>query len=435
MNQKTKSFTEKWTKKPLPTEWENLAKDSRFYNLPLIDQRFLMLFYKQRGHCRLSYAEIGNLFSPEGKPLCKRQAIRVIKDMEEKGLIIKSPRFIGNTRIHSRNYIKLSKTGVKHLKTLLTEYYNQVFGSENDRVFPAVSPLPRVQSTIKICQEERATAPSEQTLQRRFQEEGFGMEYEQISKETILSLHKEKPSLVSRLLKFIRKKLMKGFNLKNFWGFFTSIFQLFKRNKKIPDFAHHEAVQLKEMINEDYNGDSPYVSEIIESVKALEKKTAQTLNEEQLAKLIRMRNRSSGKKRVVATEVEAVTKRIKKYVPKDFDTSCLSKNIYELRYAYSADYSSYKLSLFHCKESNRYYYMEKVVSHFIPKHVPTHPNYNLSYYHFQNSIKAVNHLSKVKPIKSLSGILTYCMNLSHNDLIDRFMKKTLHLPTNHEIFF
>jgi len=121
---KDNGFKKYWNRKPLPKDWKDLARSDVFHTaFSSFEQKFMMLFYKQKGFCNLSLNEIAFLFGTSNA-----FASKFMDNAASKGFVEKEERYQKNkdgsiSKRRARNYYKLTKEGRKYLKYLLDKYF------------------------------------------------------------------------------------------------------------------------------------------------------------------------------------------------------------------------------------------------------------------------------------------------------------------------
>jgi len=231
-----------WRFKNTPKAWQHLAKMPGWEKLSKDDQMKLKVGWPDRHFC-LSYKEISSTFD-----CSKRHAKRKISQWEVEGELKVEQEYLERrgklTKIHKRNFCVFTDQGKKHIAELVEFLHAD----------SKMSPRKDSNKLEKFCQDKTAFSKDKGVF------EGSGKEYQKHLEKrlakmeaeqepiksaiaTIFELHGFKAHLSTlcphlrkkinetplkrlvKVLKFIEKKVKKGFRLRSFWAFFRHVLE------------------------------------------------------------------------------------------------------------------------------------------------------------------------------------------------------------------
>jgi len=336
-----------WNEKPLPQSWKDLANYPEFKKLKPSEQKAIKLFYKQKGHAKLSLKEMGKLFG------CSDARAAQWRDgMKEKCFVEYEKRFQKNkdgsiSKRHARSYTYLTKEGREWFENiLLAEFFQKVFGglgqngelrSKECQGEPAGSAgqfslekkvespdesntgsslnIPEGENPPLETDDERhvrletcldsllsgrsCSSNSDPSAEFKFKlllkEYYFAPDPKKCHSKTLSRFYREDPKHIEAALIAMRRKEDKGFRIRDFWALFTYLLKQIKKKghfqpwyAKLADdysdaLAGKETPETKKLFQGQATG------EVISSLHKLQVETGQKLTRKDLGRLVRKR--------------------------------------------------------------------------------------------------------------------------------------------------
>lgn len=241
------SRTEKklWRPNMLPNKWEKLKKSLNWRKLSKLEQQILKLGWPNR-HLQLSYSEIATLLN-----IKRNAAIRLMQKLEKMEFVTKKKSFIqkknGNhTKIHKRNYYVFTGTGKVGIEILLNRLFVHI---ENEPLKNLTNVRKNKPGENSVSQDHlRKEKLSE--IKKSFEKHSFEGQFSRAYEGTLRMLLKHSMERIEKILKLMRRKIQKGWKLREFWGFFLK--QL-EGPKKVRSFFPYLANAYLESSNGKYN--------------------------------------------------------------------------------------------------------------------------------------------------------------------------------------
>lgn len=274
-----RSQNQSWKPNKLPNKWEKLKKSPTWRKLSKLEQQILKLGWPNR-HLQLSYSEIATLLNIQ-----RNAAIRLIQKLEKMDFVTKKKSFIqkknGNfTKIHKRNYYVFTDAGKAGIEVLLNRLF---LHGQNE-------PLKNLTNVRKSKPSESSIShdhPQEEKfvkIRKSFEKYSFERQLSRAYKGTLRILLEYPMERIEKILKLIRRKIQKGWKLREFWGFFLK--QL-KGPKKVRSFFPYLAHAYLEASSGKYNPMTRGVdSSIIADSLGKLQKTGEVISESKLSRIL-----------------------------------------------------------------------------------------------------------------------------------------------------
>ena len=274
-----RSQNQTWRSNRLPNKWEKLKKSPNWRKLSKLEQQILKLGWPNR-HLQLSYSEIATLLNIQ-----RNAAIRLMQKLEKMEFVTKKKSFIqkknGNsTKIHKRNYYVFTDAGKTGIEILLNRLF---LHSQNEPLKDLTNVRKNKPSENSVSQVHPRNEKFSE-ISRSFEKYSFEKQLSRAYKETLRILLEHPVERIEKILKLIRRKIQKGWKLREFWGFFLK--QL-KGPKKVRSFFPYLAHAYLEASTGKYNSMTRGVdsSIIAESLGKLQK-TGEVISESKLARIL-----------------------------------------------------------------------------------------------------------------------------------------------------
>jgi len=291
--------TLKWKAKEAKKDWKYLENQPGWQLLSKDEKFLLMLAWPDRHFC-LSYEEIADTLN-----ISLDAAKRRIKKWVEKKKLKKKKNYLKRhgkkTGIHRRNHY----TCTKQAKKEVAELVNSLFSD-------AEKTAPRKDSNKleKYCQDNSASSEdkkvfegNEKEYQKHLEEKLAKMEAEQEPLKpavaTIFELHGFKSHISTlcphlrkkinetplkrlvKVLKFIEKKVKKGFQLRSFWAFFRHALE-----ENLKCWLSKRADDYKKAIQKETTMEGVDSQIVVEQIIKLQEKTGQVASKKELRGLL-----------------------------------------------------------------------------------------------------------------------------------------------------
>ena len=268
-----------WRPNILPKKWEELKKSPNWRKLKKIEQQILQLGWPNR-HLQLSYSEIATLLN-----IHRNAAIRLMQKLEKMEFVTKKKSFIqkknGNfTKIHKRNYYVFTAAGKAGIEILL----NRLFLHGQNEPLKDLTNVRKSEPSENYESQDHLRKEKFAEIQKVFEKHSFEGQLPRAYEGTLNMLLKHPVEKIEKILRLIRRKIQKGWKLREFWGFFLK--QL-KGPKKVRSFFPHLAKAYLEASGGKYNQMTRGVdsSIIVDSLGKLQK-TGETIAESKLARIL-----------------------------------------------------------------------------------------------------------------------------------------------------
>lgn len=287
--------------KNLPNEWLKFAKhEQKWKALPKKDQRIVQLFWPER-HCLLSYEEIARLFR-----VSRMQAIRIMQEMIEAGIVGKEQEFLERrgkkTGIHKRNYYVLTDFGRKILDELVREFFpgkdwKMLPRKDSTNVEIACQDESRISNDKKVfegsekdyhkfleerlAQLEAEQEPVKPAVATIFDVHGFKSHFSTLCPRFAKKLKATPLKPLVKALKFIEKKVKKGFRIRSFWAFFRYVLK-----NKLKCWLTKRAEDYKKAIEKETTMEGIDSQIVVEQIIKIQERTGQVASEDELRGLL-----------------------------------------------------------------------------------------------------------------------------------------------------
>ena len=268
-----------WRPNMLPNKWERLKKSPNWRKLKKIEQQMLQLGWPNR-HLQLSYTEIAILLNIQ-----RNAAIRLMQKLEKMEFVTKKKSFIqkknGNfTKIHKRNYYVFTTAGKAGIEILL----NSLFLHGQNEPLKDLTNVRKSGPNENYESQDHLRKEKFIEIYKAFEKYSFEEQLSRAYQGTLGMLLKHPVEKVEKILRLMRRKIQKGWKLREFWGFFLK--QL-KGPKKIRSFFPYLAKAYLEASGGEYNSMARGVDSgiIVESLGKLQK-TGETITESKLARVL-----------------------------------------------------------------------------------------------------------------------------------------------------
>ena len=271
-----RSQSQAWRPNKLPDKWEKLKKSPNWRKLSKLEQQILKLGWPNR-HLQLSYSEIATLLNIQ-----RNAAIRLIQKLEKMDFVTKKKSFIqkknGNfTKIHKRNYYVFTDAGKAGIEILL----NRLFLHGQNEPLKNLTNVRKGKPSESSRSQDHPQEEKFSEIRKSFEKYSFEKQLSRAYKGTLRILLDHPIERIEKILKLIRRKIQKGWKLREFWGFFLK--QL-KGSKKVRSFFPYLAHAYLEASNGKYNSMTHGVdsSIIAESLGKLQQ-SGEVISESKLA--------------------------------------------------------------------------------------------------------------------------------------------------------
>ena len=246
-NQSKSPPTQKQTWRPnrLPNKWEKLKKSPNWRKLSKLEQQILKLGWPNR-HLQLSYSEIATLLN-----IKRNAAIRLMQKLEKMEFVTKKKSFIhkenGNsTKIHKRNYYIFTDAGKAGIEVLL----NRLFSHRENEPLKNLTNVRKNKPGENSASQDHLQKVKLSEIRKCFEKYSFEGQFSRAYEGTLRMLLKHSMERIEKILKLMRRKIQKGWKLREFWGFFLK--QL-EGTKKVRSFFPYLANAYLEASNGKYN--------------------------------------------------------------------------------------------------------------------------------------------------------------------------------------
>lgn len=273
------SQNQAWRPNKLPNKWEKLKKIPNWRKLSKLEQQILKLGWPNR-HLQLSYSEIATLLN-----IKRNAAIRLMQKLEKMEFVAKKKSFIqkknGNsTKIHRRNYYIFTDAGKAGIEILL----NRLFLHRENEPLKNLTNVRKNKPGENSESQDHLRKEKLSEIRKCFEKHSFEEQLSRAYQGTLGMLLKHPVEKVEKILRLIRRKIQKGWKLREFWGFFLK--QL-KGPKKVRSFFPYLAKAYLEASGGKYNTMISGVdsSIIVDSLRKLQK-TGETITENKLARVL-----------------------------------------------------------------------------------------------------------------------------------------------------
>ena len=274
-----RSQNQSWRPNKLPDKWVKLKKSPNWRKLSKLEQQILKLGWPNR-HLQLSYSEIATLLNIQ-----RNAAIRLMQKLEKMEFVTKKKSFIqkknGNfTKIHKRNYYVFTDAGKAGIEILL----NRLFLHGQNEPLKNLTNVRKGKPSESSISQDHPQEENFSEIRKSFEKYSFEKQLSRAYEGTLRILLDHPMERIEKILKLIRRKVQKGWKLREFWGFFLK--QL-KGPKKVRSFFPYLAHAYLEASNGKYNSMTCGVdsSIIAESLGKLQK-TGEIISENKLARIL-----------------------------------------------------------------------------------------------------------------------------------------------------
>ncbi|MCB1073590.1 MAG: hypothetical protein KDK96_10915, partial [Chlamydiia bacterium] len=275
----SRSQDQAWRPNRLPNNWEKLKKSPNWRKLSKLEQQILKLGWPNR-HLQLSYSEIATLLNIQ-----RNAAIRLMQKLEKMEFVTKKKNFIqkknGNyTKIHKRNYYVFTDAGKAGIEILL----NRLFLHGQNEPLKNLTNVRKGKPSESSISQVHPRNEKFSEIRKSFEKYSFEGQLSRAYKGTLRILLEHPMEIIEKILKLMRRKIQKGWKLREFWGFFLK--QL-KGPKKVRSFFPYLAHAYLEASTGKYNSMTHGVdsSIIAESLGKLQK-TGEVILESKLAHIL-----------------------------------------------------------------------------------------------------------------------------------------------------
>ena len=217
-----------WRPNKLPNKWERLKKSPNWIKLSKLEQQILNLGWPNR-HLQLSYSEIAALLNIQ-----RNAAIRLMQKLEKMEFVTKKKSFIqkkngSSTKIHKRNYYVFTGAGKAGIEILL----NRLFLNSQNEPQKNLTNVRKNKPSETFGSQDHSQERRFSEVREVFEKYSFEGELSRAYKGTLSLLLKHSIERIEKILKLMKRKIQKGWKLREFWGFFLK--QL-KEPEKIRSF-------------------------------------------------------------------------------------------------------------------------------------------------------------------------------------------------------
>ena len=255
-----------WRPNMPPKKWEKLKKSPNWRKLKKIEQQILQLGWPNR-HLQLSYTEIATLLNIQ-----RNAAIRLMQKLEKMEFVTKKKSFIqkknGNfTKIHKRNYYVFTDAGKAGIEILL----NRLFLHGQNEPLKNLTNVRKNKPSENSASQDHLRKEKLPEIRKSFEKYYFEKQLFRAYRGTLGILLKHPVEKIEKILSLMRKKIQKGWELREFRGFFLK--QL-KGPKKVQSFFPYLAHAYLEASGGKYKPMTRGVdsSIIVDSLERLQKK-------------------------------------------------------------------------------------------------------------------------------------------------------------------
>jgi len=274
-----RSQNKSWRPNKLPNKWEKLKKSPNWRKLSKLEQQILKLGWPNR-HLQLSYSEIATLLNIQ-----RNAAIRIMQKLEKMEFVTKKKNFIqkknGNyTKIHKRNYYVFTDAGKAGIEILL----NRLFLHSQSEPLKDLTNVRKNKPSQSFTSQDHPQEEKFVKIRKSFETYSFEKQFSRAYEGTLRILLEHPMEKIEKILKLIKRKIRKGWKLREFWGFFLK--QL-KGPKKVRSFFPYLAHAYLEASAGKYNSTALGVNSsiIAESLGKLQK-TGEVISESKLARIL-----------------------------------------------------------------------------------------------------------------------------------------------------
>jgi hypothetical protein len=268
-----------WRPNKLPDKWEKLKKSPTWKKLSKLERQLLKLGWPNR-HLKLSYSEIASLLHIQ-----RNAAIRLMQKFEKIGFVTKKKNFIKKkngslTKIHKRNYYVFTDAGKAGIEVLL----NRLFLHAQNEPLKDLTNVRKNMPSESLGSQDHFRNKKILEMKKIFKKYSFENQILRAYEGTIHILLAHSLEKVEKILKLIRRKIQKGWKLREFWGFFL---KLLKKPQKTRNFFSYLAHAYLEASNGKCNSLTHGVDSriIAESLGKLQK-TGEMITEDKLARIL-----------------------------------------------------------------------------------------------------------------------------------------------------
>lgn len=274
-----RSQKQAWRPNRLSNKWEKLKKSPNWRKLSKLEQQILKLGWPNR-YLQLSYSEIATLLNIQ-----RNAAIRLMQKLEKMEFVTKKKNFIqkknGNfTKIHKRNYYVFTDAGKAGIEILL----NRLFLNGQNEPLKNLTNVRKGKPSESFTSQDHSQEKIFLEMRKFFEKYSFERQLSRAYEGTLRILLKHPMERIEKILKLMRRKIQKGWKLREFWGFFLK--QL-KDPKKVRSFFPYLAHAYLEASTGKYNPMTRGVDSniIAESLGKLQK-TGEMIPESKLARVL-----------------------------------------------------------------------------------------------------------------------------------------------------
>ena len=274
-----RSHNQAWRPNRLPNKWEKLKKSPVWMKLSKLEQQILKLGWPNR-HLQLSYSEIATLLNIQ-----RNAAIRLMQKLEKMDFVTKKKSFIqkknGNfTKIHKRNYYVFTDAGKAGIEILL----NRLFLHGQNEPLKNLTNVRKGKPSESSSSQDHPQEEKFSEIRKSFEKHSFERQLSRAYKGTLCILLEHPMERIEKILKLIRRKIQKGWKLREFWGFFLK--QL-KGPKKVRSFFPYLAHAYLEASTGKYNSmirgvDSSIIADSLGKLQ----KTGEVISESKLSRIL-----------------------------------------------------------------------------------------------------------------------------------------------------
>ena len=208
-----------------------------------------------------------------------------MQKLETMGLITKKKNFIKKkngdlSRIHKRNYYVFTDAGKAAIEALLSRLFSHL---ENEPL-KDLTKVRKNKPSENLRSQDHLRNKKFSEVEKIFKKHSFGNQISRAYEGTLGILLAHPLDRVEKILKLMRRKIQKGWELREFWGFFV---KMLKRPQKIRSFFSYLANEYLEASNGKINAVTHGVDTriIAESLGKLQK-TGEMITEDKLAQIL-----------------------------------------------------------------------------------------------------------------------------------------------------
>lgn len=274
-----RSQNQTWRPNRLLNKWVKLKKSLNWRKLSKLEQQILKLGWPNR-HLQLSYSEIATLLNIQ-----RNAAIRLMQKLEKMEFVTKKKSFIqkknGNsTKIHKRNYYVFTDAGKAGIEILL----NRLFLHDQNEPLKDLTNVRKGKPSESSISQDHPQEENFSEIRKSFEKYSFERQLSRAYEGTLRILLEYPMERIEKILKLIRRKIQKGWKLREFWGFFLK--QL-KGPKKVRSFFPCLAHAYLEASTGKYNSmirgvDSSIIAESLGKLQ----KTGEVISERKLSRIL-----------------------------------------------------------------------------------------------------------------------------------------------------